>query len=475
MPLNNHNTRLARLEQETGHRTPRPPADLLAGTFKHQRNFIQDQSQLKWAKCTRRAAKSYSVGLDLMQTTHEQEGACLYVGLTRESSKRIMWRDVLKQINRKHRLGFKFNETSLVAESSTTGSPIYMIGADSNEDEKQKALGQKYRRVYVDEAQAFTIDLRELVYGILKPAVADYRGVIGLTGTPGNLLKGLFFDLTNGKEPGWSGHTWNTFDNPYMAKQWKAEIDALIAGNPRVVETPWFKQNYLGEWVIEQDKLVYRYNPGRNSYVTPPQFSQGHWRWVLGVDLGYNDATAFAVTAYHEHSKVLYICETFKESKLDITGVANKIKRYRERYDFDTIVVDGANKQAVAEMQNRHGLPLRPADKRGKPDFIELMNSDFIQGNIVLGPDCTPLADEYLGLIWDDRGTRRQEHPNCPNHLADAALYAWRYCHQYLASPQPIPPTETDLMLQAAEERLIAAQQLDKEGMSSDNWEWQWK
>jgi len=84
--------------------------------------------------------------------------------------------------------------------------------------------------VVIDEAQAFGIDLRQLVYGVLKPAVADYRGTIVLTGTPGNLIKGLFFDVTNGREAGWSGHRWTTYDNPYMAEQWAGEIADLKAG-----------------------------------------------------------------------------------------------------------------------------------------------------------------------------------------------------------------------------------------------------
>ena len=54
----------------------------------------------------------------------------------------------------------------------TGKAPIYLVGADSNEDERQKLLGQKFVLVVIDEAQAFTIDLRQLVYGVLKPAVA---------------------------------------------------------------------------------------------------------------------------------------------------------------------------------------------------------------------------------------------------------------------------------------------------------------
>ena len=41
--------------------------------------------------------------------------SCLCIGLTRESAKRIMWKDVLKAINRRHKLGIRFNESELSA------------------------------------------------------------------------------------------------------------------------------------------------------------------------------------------------------------------------------------------------------------------------------------------------------------------------------------------------------------------------
>jgi len=44
--------------------------------------------------------------------------------------------------------------------------------------------------VVIDEAQAFGIDLRQLVYGVLKPRSRITLGTIVLTGTPGNLIKG---------------------------------------------------------------------------------------------------------------------------------------------------------------------------------------------------------------------------------------------------------------------------------------------
>lgn len=133
--------------------------------------------------------------------------------------------------------------------------------------------------------------------------------------------------------------------------------------------------------------------------------------------------------------------EAAKEVHLDITDVANRIRAYQARYDIDTIIVDNSNKQAVQELQRRHGIPLRAADKTGKSDFIEIMNGEFIQERIKLNPEtCSQLAGEYAGLIWDERSAKREEHASCPNHLTDATLYAWRFCYAYLSEALVEPP-----------------------------------
>lgn len=406
--------------------------------FPQQLAFIKDPAKLKSAFCTRRAGKSFTASLYLISEAYQHVGvSCLFIGLTRLSAKAILWKDCLKVINRTYNLGITFNETALTA-TLPNGSVIYLIGADSNEEEKQKLLGQKYKICIIDEAASYSINLRELVYSILKPAVADYRGTICMVGTPGNFTKGLFFDVTNGTEPGWSAHRWTTFDSPYMAVQWKAEIEELTTSNPHIVETPWFKQMYLGQWVVDSSKLVYRYNSERNTFSDLPKLTIGQYHYVLGIDLGHSpDPSAFSVCAYQPHDPNLYVVETHKGLEMDITDVANKIKELDVRFSFDHMVVDNAAKQAVEEIKRRHGLPLKAADKAGKFDFIEIMNSEFIQGKIKLHiHKASELADEYLGLICKTKGGElvlpKEEHPGCPNHLADSLLYAWRYCYQYL-------------------------------------------
>src|SRR5438132_1288531 len=266
--------RLARLERSgAGPAAVAGKPDLFAGSFPEQRAFVEDPAQLTAAFCTRRAAKSYSIGLKHVLSAMEYPAQHLIIGLVRDSVRGSFWEDVLKAINWKHQLGFRFNETLLEARSPR-GGVIRLLGMDSNDTEQRKALGQKRRIISIDEAQDFRTDLRPLVYGTLKPSVADWRGAIDLAGTPGNMPRGLFYDVTTKKEPGWSVHRWTTFQNTSipagqterMCDQWRAEIAALKAANPRIVEAPYFRQNYLGEWVIELEARCYAYAEGLNDF-----------------------------------------------------------------------------------------------------------------------------------------------------------------------------------------------------------------
>jgi len=322
----------------------------------------------------------------------------------------------------------------------------------------------------VDEAASYGVDLHEMVYGILKPATADYRGTIALIGTPGNIKRGLFYDLTKGQNPGeagrweimgWSGHRWTAFDNPHMADKWKDEIEDLKLANPNIENTPLFQQHYLGKWVVDDSNLVYRFDGARNTFDELPVMSKGgRWHYVLGIDLGFNDPTAWVVCAYHDFDRTLYVLGAHKKAKCDITEVADQTRRLMGRFEFDRIVIDGANKQAVEEMRRRHDIPLTPAEKAGKADFIEIMNGDFASGYIKLHRKAAaPLAEEYSQLIWDDRSPRREEHPNCENHCVDAALYAWRHCYQWLSEVRQdnglkYGKSEADWMLEYEEKQM---------------------
>lgn len=380
---------------------------------------------------THNSGKSYGIGLYLFNEALQNDAtSCLYIALSRDSAKRIMWKDVIKVIDKKYHLGCKYNETTLIV-TLPNNSTISLMGMDAAPSDMDKALGSKFKLIAIDEAASFTQDLNRMVYAILKPTTVDLDGTICMIGTPSNIIRGLFYDVTTGKEPGWAVHNWSAFDNPHIAENWRKELIEMKLRSPNIESTPAYQQMYLGKWYVDTSKLVYKFSKENNLYETLPNQK---YHYVMGVDLGYDDDSAFVIGCYADHDPNLYIIYAYARSHMIISDVAEMIKELQEKFQCYRVVIDGANKQAVEEMRRRYQLSLTTADKTAKVDFIELMNSEFITGKIKVHSSLTNLIDEYGYLVWDERDLalgKRVEHSSCPNHMADAALYLWRYCYSY--------------------------------------------
>jgi hypothetical protein len=282
-----------------------------------------------------------------------------------------------------------------------------------------------------------------MVHATLIPAMSDYDGTITLLSTTSNLLGTFYHKIVTGEEPGWDVFKWGWEDNPHMKDKVQVTVDDLIKANPDIVNDPLFRQHFLNEWCIDKSLLVYSFSENNNVIDRLPahKFSDQEWKYILGVDLGWNDDTSFSLMCYREYDDTLYVVESYKKPGLDFTDTANFIKKYVEKHDC-LVVVDGANKQGVQEMINRHQISLEIAEKSAKHDYIELMNADFLTGKIkILAGDKTKmLREEYAKLVWDAEKRfkgKLEEEAKCANHLCDATLYGWRLACNYIIDPEP--------------------------------------
>lgn len=450
-------------------------AALRALAFDKQLSLIDDPCKLKAGICTRRAGKSTAAGIYLFHEMLIRPGTkCLVVCLTRDSAKRIYWKDVLYEIRdrmsevdgRAHEAFFKaikFNHTEL-SMTFPNGSVCYFLGVDAKEDEKRKILGQKYSLAVVDESSEYRIDLRELVYQTLKPCTNDYRGTIVMVGTAGEFLGPLdnpylFYAVTrDGYDPkndridgGWSTHRWTTFDNPHQREQHAEDLADIEANRPAFKNTTAYLTHYLARWPSTSDRLVYKYTPDVVDIAEAPKCDDH----VIAIDLGFNDATSFVVEGYRKHDPNLYILSATKhgvsvtqnpDDGLDFDDVVNEVLRLRGTYPHARIVVDSANKQGVEHMRRVSGLPFEAAEKTGKFDYIRMMNTDLQMGRVrVVASECKPLINEWRSLEWDKRDPTK-ETDGVENHCADATLYGWRLARHYLAEPAkpPKPPIRSE-------------------------------
>lgn len=422
--------------------------DLLEKAFPKQQAFLKDDAKEKAALCTRRSGKSMGIGLWLFDGALKKPGTKqLYIALTRESARRIMWSDVLLEIKRKNQIDAQFNKSTLEVNLSN-GSSIILTGAENTKDEPDKLLGQKFFRVAIDECASFTnTDLRNLIYSTIKPALTDHDGEIALIGTPSN-YKGYFYEITSRKEPGWSVHQWSALDNPHVKDNWEKDIERMISVNPLCQETPGFKQNFLGEWYIDTSSLCYSgWSRGNNIQIFPDPTTQDfqnffrNFKFIFGIDFGFNDASAITVVAYDpKGDKKLYIIKSESKKGLIISDVADWIKKEKSVFNPTHMYCDHS-KQIVQELRQRHGLHLINAIKTGfKADAISMLNSDFVMQNIlVCEPGCKELIKQMETQIWDPKYLPiYKEKEGMANDCCDSMLYAWRHARNYLATPDKI-------------------------------------
>lgn len=425
--------------------------------FGSQLAFLDDPARLKAALCTRRAGKSTAAGLMIVDGMLRQPGSSsLVIGLTRESIKRIYWKDVFFKIRDDAAVDLRPNYSDLSIRMPN-GSVCYFVGVDSTEDEKRKILGQKFWRVVVDESSEYSIDLRELVYQTLRPATSDYRGTIAMVGTPGEILgtlerPQLFYAVTTGRERGWAVHRWSAFDNPHQSQQHAEELADIERDRPEFRETTQYRTHYLGEWPETSDRLVYRFDPARNALDVAPTCTD----FTLGIDLGFTDDTAFVVLGWRRHDPTLYVLSACKRSSMNFDDVANEVRRLRAAYPGARVIIDGANKQGVEHMRSVYKIPFVAAEKQGKRDHIRLLNADLQMGRIKVAREAaSPLIDEWRALPWAD-GWQEREHDGFPNHVSDAALYGWRASRHFTAeaAPTPVPkPSDEKFMDDLMERR----------------------
>lgn len=371
---------------------------------------------------------------------------CLYITTAREEAKKTIWpgiQDIDKALGLN--LQYKQNTGEVVLPN---GSQILLQGAGSKR-ECEKARGKKYPIVVIDEAQNFGDLLHYLINEIIEPATLDYQGQILLTGTPNAACAGPFFEVATGIESGWNTHSWTWQDNPHLPESTDEWLNALRERRGWTETTPAYLREYMGRWIRDDKTLVFDF---RSSLNTVPKFDISQelskdWEYVLGVDIGFNDPTAFCVLAYSYQAGQVRVVESYKEEALIPSEAAARVEEIRERFPINRVVVDtgGIGKGYAEEFQQRFHIPVKPAKKTEKATYLSYLNGDFRTGALKIAVDKnSELLDEVRLLQWDLNKLSHNKFDfdkSFQDHLCDAMLYAWRECRHHGAEGEFALPT----------------------------------
>lgn len=435
-----------------------PEADL---PFPPQDKFISDPAQFLAALCTRRAGKSNGLAGRFMQTMNKYPNSlCRYIALTRDSAKDIMW-PVLEEFNHRKILKAQLVESKLTM-ILPNNARLKLYGADMK-NFVRRLRGVKSPGTGVDEAQEFEPDhLANLVDNILTPAMADYSdGWLALTGTPGPIPRGPFFEITEHGKSDYSVHKWSLYDNPYLTNP-REFVDLLKKKHKWTDDNPTLLREWLGQWVLDLDSLLIRYDHHINHF---ERLDPKNWEAIMGIDMGFHDADAIAILAWSENDPCTFLVDELVMEKQGLTELVEQIKRLADKYKVSKMVIDegGLGKKLAEEMRRRHGIPVQPAEKQRKFENVKFMNDALRKGKFKAPKTSRFANDSYqLQIDWekstpDKLVVKKGFHSD----IIDAVLYAFKESPAFAyVSPTPQPPygskqwqdQQVDEMEAAAEE-----------------------
>ena len=194
-----------------------------------------------------------------------------------------MW-PILEEVNDKFNVGCTFTESNLTM-THPNGSRLQLFGADM-QNFIRRLKGIKTPGVAIDEAQDFGSHLRALVDDVLTPCLTDYEDSwLAITGTPGPVPLGYFYEITYCRLQGFSFHNWTLYENRYLpnAQDFVSQLKIKRSWD----EThPTLRREWYNEWDLDKESLLVKYEAHLNDYVTLPHESL---IYILGIDIGFHD------------------------------------------------------------------------------------------------------------------------------------------------------------------------------------------
>jgi len=407
--------------------------DIKSFLFKEQLDFVQDRSPNKVAMCSRRSGKTIACAADLIQTALQTpDVVCLYITLSRNNAKKIIWKEI-KKINRTYKLGGVENISEL-SMTFPNGSIIYASGAkDTNEIEKFRGLALKL--VYIDEAQSFRSYIKELIDEVLSPALMDYAGTLVMIGTPPPIPTGYFCDSFQNASSSWSKHSWTFFNNPFLVKKSKISHQEMLERELKrrgvSASDPSIQREWFGKLTLDSDSLLIHYDPKTNDYHQTEIKDPGvKFNYIMGIDLGFDDADAIAVLAWQDNSPITYLVEEKVVAGQGLTELVEQVQAMQKKYDISKMVIDqgGLGKKLAEEMRRRHHIPVQAADKTRKMENVRFMNDALRTGRLKALKDSKFAQDSYLVEIDRDKSTPDKVKVSDKYHsdIIDAVLYAFK-------------------------------------------------
>lgn len=427
--------------------------------FDRQREVWDYQGRTVHVLGSRRSGKSTVLALRLIETarTFTRPGYLFpYIAKSRKNAKLIVWQEV-KRLLRKFGIDARVNESDLTV--TFANNCLLILGGCSDRTEVDNWYGLRCGAAVVDECH--TMPWLDALISVLRPSLSDVGGPLYLSGNPGLVWHGAWFERTGPQR----SHevplfSWDMFANPTIPLA-HAEARAEQVERGWQDDTPEWLIQYRGQWALDHSRSPFPFDPAAHSAPALPQYHTPWWH-VLGVDVGVVNATGFCLWAYHHNDPHDWIVKSERRPGLTTGQVAEVVRGYLEQHPNTRVVMDtgGMGKAHAVELTARYGVAVIPAAKVEKQSAIRVF-SDRIRGDavrVLAGPQNDAIRDDMAVATWNDHHTDIGEDSHDPTSHLDvvhAALYGHREMRNWLYSPAQTQPTAAA----ATADRMLAAQQ----------------
>ena len=204
--------------------------------------------------CGRRWGKTSLVlecmtAMMLLYMAARKECDILYVSVTNEQTRDLMWKPIVKRFEEEKGLQLHIDNQKMEIISPNGMQNIKLHGYENIE----RRRGFAYNLVVMDEVGSFqpkdagSMGVMDVWKTIMRPTLVDRMGKAILISTPkgGNHFKD-FYDTQDTDEE-WKSFTFTSYDNPFLPEDEKVKMKAD--------KSPWAKQEYEAEFLSIGDAM----------------------------------------------------------------------------------------------------------------------------------------------------------------------------------------------------------------------------
>lgn len=296
----------------------------------------------------------------------------------------------------------------------TNGSTIRM-GSSSQVD---ALVGRSYDLILYDEA-AIEADGESGFNVQLRPTMDRPGAKAIFISTPrGNNWFKKFY------ERGFSSDTpeWISIHATYKSNP-RAILSEIEAARAEMSKAE-FEQEYLASFSVFEGQIFSDFSKDSQVlFELPSDLDIRNCDVIMGLDLGFKDATAAIVVMYHHGDSTYYIVDEYVDSEKNTAEHATALVALRDKWNVDIIYADSAAAQSRYDLASIYGLATSKS-KKAKLEGIGFLQS-IIRRVYVVGdlPHTMSMLDQYR---WENRPGALKEAPvhDKHSHIADAFRYA---------------------------------------------------